>query len=268
MLRFPRISLLVVIATVLPQVSCDPKDARELWTTVLKKCSNTDILGKNVLYFGPSNTMGAGSVWRHTKNKGYNLRWVASDFHAEGDIVLGQAATCQGTSSVTMKLNANVDLQKVVPTLDASAAADLSSAEQVTVSVNAWRWDLVKEGPFEQAIKAAPADIRDDLKQPDRFVMVKGLTVSGLSAELKFSKGLSAELKAKYSGSVPVGGGLSGSLASDTSLKITSSADFVIAGELGEVLSGGFAAAGRGVIGKTVSEDLSKAPVDRDPPRR
>ena len=145
-----------------------------------------------------------------------------------------------------MKLNANVDLQKVVPTLDASAAADLSSAEQVTVSVNAWRWDLVKEGPFEQAIKAAPADIRDDLKQPDRFVMVKGLTVSGLSAELKFSKGLSAELKAKYSGSVPVGGGLSGSLASDTSLKITSSAD----------------------IGKTVSEDLSKAPVDRDPPRR
>jgi hypothetical protein len=191
---------------------------------------------------------------------------VASDFHAEGNIVPGQAATCQGTSSVKMDLTTDVNLQKIVPALDVGVAADLSSASQVTVSVNAWRWDLVKEGPFEEAIKGAPANIRDDLKQPERFVMVKGLAVSGLSAELKFSKGLSADLKAKYSGSVPVGGGLSATVASDTTLKITSNGDFVIAGELNAIVSGGFAAAAKGVMGPKVTEDLSKALVGRDPP--
>ncbi len=245
---------------------CDGTDsARALWKNVLRKCSQNDLLGKQVLYFGPSNGIGPGAVWRKTSSGGYNLRWQVSDLGFSPAVVDGKPSTCSGSSTSTSKISPSVSASTVVPSLSGTASADFQRAQTITVEVGTWRWDQIAEGPYEQALKAPglPASVKSDLQGGNRFVLVRGLRVSGLTADLKFDSSTASELKAKYgAGSVDVGVGLKAQFTSDTNLKITSTSDFYLAGELYELNAGGFAATAP-MIGPQV-KDLEKVAVGRD----
>ncbi len=80
--------------------------AREAWIDVLSKCASSEALN-NVVYFGPSNKVGPGSVWRKSDDS-LHLRWTLADTEPdegklknliqEGDIIL-----IKGSQSIRME---------------------------------------------------------------------------------------------------------------------------------------------------------------------
>src|SRR4051794_17163930 len=54
-------------------------DVRDAWNAVLRNCAVNGTISKTGIFFGISNTIGAGSVWRSLEHGGYGLRFELSD---------------------------------------------------------------------------------------------------------------------------------------------------------------------------------------------
>jgi hypothetical protein len=54
----------VVVFSFLMLRTCDKGAARGGWEAVVRSCAESDIFQKDVKFFGPSNVLGPGSVWR------------------------------------------------------------------------------------------------------------------------------------------------------------------------------------------------------------
>lgn len=234
--------------------ACDGKDsARAVWRDLLSKCAQSDQMGGSLLYFGPSNNLGAGTVMRRAADGGFRAVWRLSDAPVSAEardrsINLGAPATCQGKSVRTSKVGASAMVESGLAPITGSLQADLNRARSVTLSVGSWAIEEVVEGPFTAMVTSIPADndYRASLSRAEHFVAGRLVRVTGMAAELEFTSDVAAGLQARYTGPV-AGTGIQGSVAlsgrwtSATTLRLESNDTFYIAGELYRLTGGGFA---------------------------
>ncbi|CAJ8624676.1 Uncharacterised protein [Burkholderia pseudomallei] len=222
--------------------------------TLVNQCAQSDINAKNMIYFGPSNNVGPGSIWTNDKGgNGYHIRFTLTDMPMPQPFLnVGNSFQCNGTNAITLTSNADISAAINALPLSADASNAFKRATSVTVSLTSASWDDVKEGPYEAYIDAlAPtSSIRKDIDTGERLVMIRALRVSGFSEKLSFDTNDASSLQAKYTGPLPagttgnVGATLSGSWDDAHNLTITSNGDFYIEGELSEYTTTGLAAAG------------------------
>jgi hypothetical protein len=183
------------------------QDTDNAWKRVIKSCAKTSIVGKEVLFFGPSNTIGLGSVWRKTNSGGYNPRFEFADLIPDevmrkGIIKLGERVEkCEASKDT--KWNLNVGLPFIGKIFKTDIAADFRKARKATVIAEGVALDVIKEVPFEQAINTLIAKNPDDpylkdLFDSNRLLIIKGYRFSGLAVKLNYDPKLLEELKGKY----------------------------------------------------------------------
>ena len=55
-------------------------NVKDAWMKVFKNCSDAQMVyKKNLVFFGPSNTIGLGSIWKKAPDGGYNARYSFED---------------------------------------------------------------------------------------------------------------------------------------------------------------------------------------------
>lgn len=222
-------------------IGCASANSKATWTSIVARCAKNDTVKKTV-YFGPSNVVGPGSLWRKTPD-GYNVRDLLSGLEPSDDgrkklVLEGSVSTCQGTSSQEFSAGAKVDLESKLAPASAGLSADLKRASKVVVNVNGWSWDQILEGPFEKTINGAPTSsyVTDLVKEENRRVLNKAVRIAGFDADLTFSTAVAGELKGKYKDSLgqlgdsDLSAKVSLKWVNDTTLKISSPNPFYVAG--------------------------------------
>ena len=73
----PPLLPLLVAAFALTGMGCGGNNvqAKDAWQQVLEPCIRGGVMGNDVTFFGPSNNVGAGAVWRKRADGGYALVW-------------------------------------------------------------------------------------------------------------------------------------------------------------------------------------------------
>lgn len=256
----------LTLAVVVPLfTACNHDDAKTAWSAVAKDCAVSDLNGSKVLFFGPSNVLGPGSIWREAAadaGGGYRVRWDSNAIPDGKNWSKGGGEfACQGNRSTKLSAGASAGFASDIAPLSADAKADFEKAKSVEVKASMMKWDLLVEGPFEQAVVGLPASnaIKQDLAKPGRLVMYRALKVRGFEAKLTFDTKTGAELQGKYKGGVlksvngELGAGLNFKWVNDGELVLSAPADFYVAGELVRFDSGGgFAAAGKSPFSQPV----------------
>jgi hypothetical protein len=241
------------------------------WHLLAKDCAVNDLNGDKVLYFGPSNVLGPGSVWREASadaGGGYRVRWDSTAIPTPATWAkTGAEFTCQGSKTSKISGGATAKFTSQLAPLNGQVAADLSRATSVEVKASKMKWDLLLEGPYEQAVRqlAANSAIRQDLEKPGRLVMYRALKVQGFEARMSFDRSAAAELQAKYSGGAlqklngELGAGLNVKWTSETEMVITAPGDFYVAGELVPYETTGFASVAAAAKVMNIKKDVPVA---------
>lgn len=218
------------------------KNLKSAWETVASRCAVSDIDGNHTLFFGASNSLGPGSIWRKApadSGGGYRVRWRATDIPTTHDWALaGQNFSCDGTSSLVLSGDLAANFSADILPVTGELQTDLSKADNVQVNTTTMRWDNVVEGPFEETIAQLPDTdpLKEDLAQPGRLVLYRALQVQGFNAVLTFKRNIAENLKGKYPNSMVLPGHatLSANLkwVNETALHIAVPSGFYIAGQL------------------------------------
>ena len=84
-------------------------DAMASWHMILDKCTGDETIDpKKVVYFGPSNQVGPGSLWRRPAGKGWHLRRLLFDIAEHDDldnvVLRGADSTCTGSVEVSIEM--------------------------------------------------------------------------------------------------------------------------------------------------------------------
>ncbi len=239
---------------------CGGADVVKSWDDVLSKCAESDLMGDSTLFFGMSNNVGPGSIWRATKEGGYGIRWLTSDLDPDLDsppqfVHPGVVSSCQGNRKVLIGFSATALLETKVAPLEVGLVGALNKARDVTVEIDGWSLDQIREGPFERWATSLDDDIREEFGTGKSLVMVKAVKVSGISVVMSFDTTTSAELRAKLPDPVVKLGDLGASMEakwkSDSELQLKSNQPFYIVGELSALRKGG---GGRFPASGTVSQ--------------
>ena len=248
--RRREIQILLMVVLALSMTGCE-KTARAIWKDILAPCSESDLIGKDVVYFGPSNTLGVGSVWRKRADGGYALRWKLA---GTGFVEPGGEFVCSGKAKKTTKIKPSVVLGALIAPVTGSISAEFDRARDVTVSVESARWEQIVEGPFEAKIREGgfEAGVINDLKESGRYVLTRGLVVKGLKAQLTFDSSSGLDVKGKLpAGDIAPGSennpfefGIEANWTGNTTLSLVAKTDVYIAGQLSEFRAGGLAGPG------------------------
>jgi hypothetical protein len=244
--RMIQITLLATI--LLWAVGCD--DARDAWKKILSKCASTDKIGSDAIFFGASNTIGPGSVWRKKDDGSYVVMFELSDiFPQQGDrdkiLHPNNVATCQGTNSSSWEVKGQLPFEGGSTPVSGDLSVDLKKASKTTVTVNGWSTVDLKETPWKAAVNGLPDDnaFKKDVFADNRYLAETAVFVSGLTASFEFSTDLATTLNVKYPNgkTIKIGGdGLSLQVnwTSDTTLALTSPGDFYIMAAYSQLQNG------------------------------
>lgn len=196
-------------------------DATTAWRKILRKCAASDVIGKQSLFFGVSNSVGPGSVWRFADDKSIRLLFELSDaFPDEGQRTLliksNPVAQCAGDATSSWNLKLSLPFSTGAIPLAADIGAILGRAKKVTVSVSGFGVDELKEVNWKQAFQGLPPNnaYRSEVNQLDRVIAENVVKIAGLKAVFVFGSQLSADVQARFQGkSFRLGdsGGASGS---------------------------------------------------------
>ena len=114
-------------------------NVRQAWYAVLGKCASTDTIGKQAIFFGASNAIGPGSVWRQAEDGSFRLRFELSD--AEPDpikrsqmITSNNVATCQGGEETLWEFSSGLPFDGKITPVAADISADLKRATKELLS--------------------------------------------------------------------------------------------------------------------------------------
>jgi hypothetical protein len=247
------IIILPLLALILS--GCD-STAKDAWVNVIKKCAIADTIDEaKLLYFGPSNTVGPGSLWRKDiDGKSYGLR-IAEETLLDNKKIVNRdesPAQCIGQYATETEIGPKLSFTSALSPVSAEVEADFKRAKSISAKAGEIRWYTVQEKPFEDYIDNLPASnpLKEDINKGNRFVMRRALMVSGYSAEIKFDSSVAAELEGKYFGPLPaklvgnLGAGIRASWRGGTTLVLESKAPFFVAGELHPWIFGHFRAEG------------------------
>src|SRR5262245_14127599 len=126
------------------------QDSRVAWKKIVKKCADSDLLGDSVLYFGVSNTLGPGTVFKPVQG-GYQPRWQFKRYVDNPDdlIVPGAPISCEGTSATKFKFGTAASASATLG-VQGDLAATVGSAKKVKVSATGVEWKSLEDGPWSQ----------------------------------------------------------------------------------------------------------------------
>ncbi|QFU76238.1 hypothetical protein EY643_11520 [Halioglobus maricola] len=266
-------SIVLIAITLLP--GCN-EDTAKGWKEVLANCSDTDLhSSKDVLYFGISNNLGPGTVWKIDDAGNYDLRANYEDYPKLGEFTnRGNSHNCDGSYKTSFSGGAALGLSTKVVPISGEVKADLENVSNMTVSADNVAWDEVRGIPYEKYINSLESDdpLKIDLKdRADRHVMKKALRVQGYKVILEFEKSVGGEVQAKYTGPIGnLGQGefnpkLNGKWTSDRKLEVTAEEEFYIAGRFAPYEADGFSSAGVAIGEDTVEitnqSNISYAPI-------
>jgi hypothetical protein len=219
--------------------------SRQAWTAVLRNCADSDLLGKDTVYFGVSNQIGPGSIWRRDTDGSLRLRYELSDIEPEpakqADLIqLNNQVSCKGSSSSNWQIKFGLPFESAVTPVSADVESDLRRADNVTVSVNGWAVDDLKEGPYEHLIQNSA--MKGEFSTPDRLVVENAYRIIGFSATFHFTKSIADQLTGKYKGSTVStqdGASLQTRWSNDTTLTIQAPGTFYLLAAFGTLSSEG-----------------------------
>ena len=227
-------SAVIVIALVLVVLWFPRKkdqNSQQAWQAVLKNCAQTNLLGKNVVYFGASNTVGPGSIWRKAQDGSYRLFFELSDLENDPEkrkqlVVLNNPVGCQGSANSSWDLKLGLPFESSAISLKADVSGDLKKASDITVAITGYEMDELKEGLFEDIIRSNPRLSQN----PASFVIASNaIRVTGFSASFTFPASVAAEIRPKYTNnyvSLRDGATLKSDWDSQTTLKLTAPEPF------------------------------------------
>jgi hypothetical protein len=230
-----------VAAIVIYKIIHKPQDSREAWIAILSKCAKSQLIGKDVLYFGASNEIGPGSIWRQNSDGSIRLRYELSDLvpdNAKRTALIrpNNSVSCGGDSASSWEVQLGLPFDGTVAPVSADVSADLKRADGVTVSVTGYAVDELKEGPYETMIRADDA-LQDEFTAPDRVIVENAVRIEGFSANFKFSRSIAEQLKGKYTGQVVSlqGANLQSQWSDDTALTMKTPGTFYLLAAFGKL---------------------------------
>ena len=217
-------------------------DARSAWINVLAKCASTQFLGSNVFFFGVSNSVGPGSVWRRESDGSLRLRFDLNELEPDAAkrvalVEQGNTADCSGQAGTKWSIALGLPFESQISGLNATLAGELRKARSVTVGVSSWNADLLRERAYEQLLKVRP-EYGDEFIGDDRFVAENAIRVMGFNSSFEFDKSAVGDVKGNLAvGPITLSNGtkLQADWESDTKLKLTSSEPFYILAAISQV---------------------------------
>lgn len=219
----------------------------KIWRDILTSCADSALVGKT-LYFGPSNSVATGAIWRKYW-RGYGLRstidMIEPDQVKRAALVRSEnPVSCSGGGTRTFEGDASVALSSLGEPLSGSLAADMERARTTTVRVREYVLEQIVEVAYESLLSSIEGPIGNDLANPNRYVQTRAFRINGLYAEIEFDRSASAEIAAKYDGKTVSVGGAEANLrvSADGKLVIEAEGPFYIAGELRQWKHGALAA--------------------------
>jgi hypothetical protein len=236
-------------------VACGSLKSGTAGKEYVRLCSDSDLNSKSVLYFGPSNQLGPGSVWiKLGMNGGYQPQWRVGDLGlADGIVQPGAAFSCTVSEQSQLTADAGLSVLSKVSNVSADLKSDFSRARSIEVSSTQAAWDTLIAGPFAVGVDGIKdGAIREDVMGSNRLVMRRALKLRNYKAVLDFDSSIKPEMQAKYSGKVlsssmvgEVGAQLSATWTAGGKLELAATGDIYVAGEFAPLIKGRIAA-GRG----------------------
>ena len=198
------ILMLFVLGAALPTFG---QDASTAWRNIMKKCAKTDLIGKESLFFGVSNIIGPGSIWRRADDKSIRLVMVLSDPFPnatdQASIVREQnTVACTGNSSSSWSVKLGLPFSTGATPLTLDIGAVLGGAHKVTVSVQGYAMDTLDEADWQNAFLKLGTDnvFYQDAQKPNLMLAENAIKVTGFKAIFEYSHDIEADLSAKYKG--------------------------------------------------------------------
>jgi hypothetical protein len=183
------------------------QDASTAWRNILRKCAKSDLIGTQSLFFGVSNTIGPGSVWRIANDKSIRLMFELSDaFPNDSDqaklVKVNNVASCLGSSSSSWNIKLGLPFSTGVTPLSLNIGALLGQAKKVTVSVSGFAVDDIKETNWKQAFRELDPNnaYAKEVLQPNRLLAENVVKVTGFRAVFDYKNDLDAEAQATFKG--------------------------------------------------------------------
>ncbi len=241
--------LLVVMILIVAGVSVwwyrSPQTSRQAWTAVLKNCTDSDLLGKDVIYFGMSNQIGPGSIWRRDSDGSIRLRYELSDIEPDPAkqaalIRPNNQVSCKGNSSSEWQIRFGLPFESGLTPVSAEIGSDLRRADKVTVKVDGWAVDDLKEAAYETLIRNSA--MKGELSTPDRLFVENAYRITGFSATFRFTKSIADQLRGRYKGSTVAtadGADLQTRWSDDTTLTVDAPGTFYLLAAFGNFSSQG-----------------------------
>jgi hypothetical protein len=217
----------------------------------LDNCADDQLRSNAVLYFGPSNQIGPGSVWaRLGSNGGYQPQWRTEDLKLNAKVVVqpGMSFPCDFSKSSTFTANGGLSVLSPAANVSAEVKADFARAKTIKVSASEAAWDTVVAGPYLVQLKGiSDVAIKSDVFGKNRLVVRRALRLSGYKALLDFGTTLAPEIKAKYDGVKlgaktvgEVGAEFNARWTNDEKLELSAADNVYVAGEFAELINGEF----------------------------
>src|SRR5947207_2723394 len=178
--------LMVLLCIAITACPAPPKSG-EGGRQYVSACSDSDLNSKSVLYFGPSNQIGPGSVWiRLGINGGYQPQWRMEDLRVDAAVVApGRGFQCSITATSQLTADAGLSVLSKVTTVSANVKADFARAKSIHVSSTEAAWDTLVAGPWSRRIDdLKDAAMRADVQGNNRLVLNRALKLSKYKAVL------------------------------------------------------------------------------------
>lgn len=230
---------------------CDGGSTQDPIDTLADSCADDQLRSSAVLYFGPSNQIGPGSIWsRLGVNGGYQPQWRVADLELDTAKILqpGKAFPCEFSKDSIFTVGGGLSVLSQAANVSAQVKADFERAKAIKVSAREVAWDTVVAGPYLVHLNGISNPvIRDDVFKKNRLVVRRALRLSGYKASLQFDSSVSPEIKAKYDGLKlgavklgEVGAQFDAKWSTQESLELTAADDIYVAGEFAELVNGEF----------------------------
>lgn len=243
----PRLLMFIAVLAC-SATSCTKPSVRTGTGGLVNACAISDLNTKSVLYFGPSNQIGPGSVWsRLGDSGGYQPQWRMQDLGVDMQVIQpGKSFSCDLNNNSKFTASASLSVISSATNASGEARADFARGKVVKVSSTGAAWDTVVAGPYNLKLKAiADPAIRADIAGPNRIVLIRALRLDGYRVTLDFDTSVKPEIKAKYSGKIlgketvgDVGANLQAAWTSDDKLELTATDGIYVAGEFAQLVNG------------------------------
>lgn len=183
--------------------------SNKAWRDIIEKCNPTDEIGKQTLFFGVSNLIGPGSMWRRATDKSIRLVYELSDGFPnqtdQADIVRGSnIASCSETQSSKWNIKLGLPFSTGATPLTFDIGLTLGKAHDIDVSIAGYAVDALDEGKWKDHLKTLGSSngYYNEAYQAATTVLLAEnvVKVSGFRAVFNYSTDLSADLSAKFKG--------------------------------------------------------------------